>query len=61
MILWRRRRGETALQSRQASPCSAFLRVDGGSEWNFENERSGAIGVGGFARDNWRKRLSKII
>ena len=42
-------------------PAAPFLRVDGGSEWNFEKERSGAIGAGGFARDNWRRRLSKII
>ena len=35
--------------------------VDDGSEWSFENARSGAIGVGGFARDNSRRRLSKII
>ena len=27
----------TALQSRHGSPCSAFFRVDGGSECNFEN------------------------
>ena len=43
------------------SPCSAFLRVDGGSKWSFKNERSGAIGVGGFARDNLRRRLLKTI
>ena len=60
-ILWRRRDGSAlaaALQNRQGSPFSAFTRVDGGSEWN---ERSGAIGVGGFARNKWRRRLSKII
>ena len=41
-----------ALQRRRGSPCSAFLLADGGSEWSFENEQSGAIGVGGFAQDN---------
>ena len=33
----------------------------GDSEWSFENKRSGAIAVGGFARDNYRRRLTKII
>ena len=36
----RRRRvysdGETALQRCHGSPCSAFLREDGASEWSFE-------------------------
>ena len=50
--------GKTALQSRQRSPCSAFLRVDGGSEWNFENEWSRAI-----TAEPWRilPRLDMII
>ena len=34
------------MQSRHGSHCSAFLRVDGGSEWSFENELSGL-------RSNW--------
>ena len=39
-------------------PCSAFLCVDGGSEWN---SKINGLEQGGFARDNWRRRLSKII
>ena len=35
--------GETALHSRHGSNCSAFLRVDDGSEWRFKNERSRAM------------------
>ena len=50
-----------SMQSRHGSPCSAFLRVDSGSQWSFENERSGAIGVGRHAQDRSRRRLSKII
>ena len=42
---WRFYGGETALQSRHGSPCSALLRVDDGSDWSFENKRSGAIHV----------------
>ena len=42
-------------------PCSAFLLVDSGGEWSFENEGSWAIGAGRFSRDNSRRRLSKII
>ena len=53
--------GETALQSHQGSPCSAFLRVDGGSEWNFENELSGARRPGICTKSLGRRRLSKII
>ena len=47
---WRFYGGETALQSRHGSPCSALLRVDDGSDWSFENKRSGAI-------HDWRGRI----
>ena len=55
--------GERALLSRHGIPCRAFYRMDDGSELSFENagERPGAIGMGGFARENSRRRLSKMI
>ena len=61
---WRRRfygADETALQSSQGipQPCMWMVAVSGISKMN--RRRSRAIGVGGFARDNWRRRLSKII
>ena len=31
--------GGESMQSHHGSPYSAFLRVDGDSEWNIENER----------------------
>ena len=49
--------GETALQSSHAFEWVDSGSLDDGSEWSFENKRFGAIGVGGFARDNSRKRL----
>ena len=56
-IQWRR--DGSAEPSRES--LQRLFTVDDGSEWSFENKRSGAIGVGGYARDNSRKRLSKII
>ena len=58
-IQWRR--DGSAEPSRES--LQRRFTMDDGSEWSFENlnKRSGAIGVGGFARDNPRRRLSKII
>ena len=45
-ILWLQR--DCSAKSSGESLLRLFT-VDGGNEWNFENEWSGAIGVGGFA------------
>ena len=44
-------------------PAEAFYKwmpLHGGSDWSFQNERSGALGVRGFARDtsNSKRRAS---
>ena len=51
-MLWRR--------DGSAEPSRESLQRLFTGEWSFVNKRSGAIGVGGFARDNSRRGLSKI-
>ena len=53
------RRDCSAEPSRESLQC--LFTVEDGSEWSFENKRSGAIGVGGFARENSMRRISKTI
>ena len=53
--------GGKSMQSRHDGRCSAFLRMDGGSEWSFENQRSGAIGVAGVAHGKSWSRLRKRL
>ena len=53
-------------KSHTSGPClglSCHPIIDGGSEWNFERSWVGRIcsELINFSRDNWRRRLSKII